>query len=61
MTRIENQCVDCALPCLGSTCPNRNVRVLYCDNCEYEADKLYVLDGSEVCKECLFEMLEVVE
>ena len=61
MTRFENQCVDCGLPCLGSACTNRNVRVLYCDECECEADKLYVLDGSEICEECLHKILEVIE
>jgi hypothetical protein len=62
MIRTENQCVDCGvLPCLGSACPHRNVRVLYCDNCECESDKLYVFNGSELCKECLLEGLEVIE
>ena len=61
MTRFENQCVDCGLPCLGSSCPNRNVRVLYCDNCEGETDKLYVLNGDELCEECLLEGLEVIK
>lgn len=61
MVRIENHCVDCDLPCLGSSCPNRNVRVLYCDNCEGEADKLYKYGGEEVCEECLLEMFEIIK
>ena len=62
MVAYENQCVDCGLPCLGSTCIYRNVRVLYCDGCGDEADKLYLLDdGGEYCKTCVLERLEVVE
>lgn len=61
MVRTENHCVDCGLPCLGSSCPNRNVRVLRCDQCEEETDKLYKLEGEELCEECLFEALEVIE
>ncbi len=63
MTRFENLCVDCCgvQPCLGSSCPNRNVRVLYCDECEQAVDKLYELNGSELCEECLFKDLEVIE
>ncbi|MEE0264369.1 MAG: hypothetical protein UD936_01980 [Acutalibacteraceae bacterium] len=62
MTRFENQCVNCGmLPCLGSSCPNRNVRVLNCDDCGQAADKLYVLNGDEICERCLLKGLEVIE
>jgi hypothetical protein len=36
MTKIENECCGCATesyPCLGSACPNRNVKHYYCDKC----------------------------
>lgn len=53
----ENHCVDCGLPCLGSSCPNRNVEVCYCDKCKCELpyDGIYEVDGEELCEECLKE------
>ena len=45
MERIENECVDCGLPCLGDACPYRNVRRLYCDRCDSEAEMLYKVEG----------------
>lgn len=56
MVRYENDCVDCGLPCLGSACPNRNVKHLYCDNCKSEVEELYEYDDSELCEECLLNM-----
>lgn len=61
MVKTENQCVDCVLPCMGDTCPYRNVRVLYCDNCGNEVDKLYLYEGEETCEDCLFKLLPVIE
>lgn len=61
MIKTENRCVDCGQPCRGSACSNRNVRTLYCDRCEEETDKLYKFEGEELCEECLFEALEVIE
>lgn len=49
--RIENQCVDCGLPCLGSSCPNRNVPVDYCDDCGNEGAE-YHIDGADLCESC---------
>lgn len=60
MTKYENECVDCGLPCLGNSCPNRNVLRYYCDQCEDEA-KLYHFDGEELCLNCIEEKLDVVE
>lgn len=61
----ENRCCDCAVPaypCLGDSCSLRHCRVLYCDNCKDEVDKLYIgLSGRELCAECTLEELEVVE
>ena len=64
MIRYENQCCDCATesyPCLGSNCPNRNVRILECDSCGEEADVLYIVENEELCRECALERLEKVE
>lgn len=57
MQRIENHCVDCGLPCLGSSCPNRNVRVDYCDNCETNYAKYHV-DGNDLCETCTEKYLQ---
>ena len=49
--RIENHCVDCGLPCLGSSCPYRNAPVDYCDDCGDEGAK-YRSDGDDLCEDC---------
>ena len=64
MVKIEDECVGCPPErgCLGISCPNRNIRRLYCDNCGDEADMLYKLaDDEEVCEDCLKERFEVIE
>lgn len=66
MIDYENHCCDCAspgYPCKGDSCPNRNVRVLKCDRCGQEVDKLYLVDmfGEELCEECLLEGFETIE
>ena len=51
MITYENECCGCAVPaypCMGSTCPNRNVPYLYCDKCKEEVEKLYKCDGEEI-------------
>ena len=50
MKRIENECVNCGLPCLGNSCPYKNVVHFYCDRC-----------GEEICQDCLLKEFEVVE
>ena len=59
MVRYQNHCCGCAAPgypCLGSSCPNRNVPVYYCDECDYEIEgDIYDVDGEELCEECLKE------
>ena len=60
MVRHEDMCVECStsgLRCLGSSCPNRNVPVYYCDDCgdEIEGD-VYEVDGEELCEDCLKNM-----
>ena len=58
MVKTENHCVDCGLPCLGSSCPNQNVKVCYCDKCNEKLphDEIYELDDKELCEDCLKEM-----
>ena len=60
MLVYEDRCCGCAVPgypCLGSSCPNRNVPVYYCDKCKDEIDgNIYDVDGEELCEDCLKEM-----
>jgi len=42
-------------PCRGSSCPNRDVPVYYCDKCGEELEEVYEVDGEELCEECLKE------
>ncbi len=61
MVRIENHCCDCAVPgypCRGSSCPNRNVEVHYCDRCgeELDADDIHDDGGYEYCDFCRDEL-----
>lgn len=60
MIKKENECVDCGLPCLGSSCPNRNVIRIYCDKCGDEG-KIYHYDGEHLCISCIEETLEEVD
>lgn len=58
MVKTENHCVNCGLPCLGSDCPNQNVKVCYCDKCgeEISFDDTYYYEGMDVCEDCLKDM-----
>lgn len=60
MKKIENECVSCGLPCLGSSCPYREVIRFYCDRCG-EEKTLYHYEDEELCKDCLLEEFEIVE
>ena len=56
MVKYENHCCSCATdsyPCLGSSCPNVNVEVYYCDRCKEQIEEVYDVDGQEICEECL--------
>lgn len=59
MLVYEDMCVDCGLPCLGKSCPNRNVPVYYCDDCGDDAP-LYYFEGEELCLDCIEKRLERV-
>jgi hypothetical protein len=63
----ENHCVSCATesyPCIGNSCPNRHVKVLTCDCCGEEVDKLYrsdYLGDVDYCADCALKEFEEVE
>ena len=52
-----DECVGCSgmgLPCLGSSCPNRNAIHYKCDGCGDEDVPLYEYDdGSQLCEGCI--------
>lgn len=62
MKKYEDECVSCGLPCLGSSCPNRNVPHYYCDKCkqEFEADELFITDDGDLCLDCLLKGFKTV-
>lgn len=56
MTVYENECCDCAtgaFPCMGNSCPMRNVPHYLCDRCKTE-DTLYKYDDEVLCIDCIF-------
>ena len=57
-----NECVDCGLPCLGDSCPKRNVSALVCDDCgdRFSADDLYEVEDGQYCKDGIFDHLAKV-
>lgn len=59
MKKIEDECVNCPMGCVGDVCPNKNVVRFYCDNCG-EEEMLYIYDGEELCQECLLEKFDKV-
>lgn len=60
MRTVNDECVDCGLPCMGNQCPNMNVVRHYCDNCGEETE-LYYFDDEELCIYCIIEKLKRVE
>ena len=57
MMKTTNECVGCVsvgLPCLGVSCPKRNVTRYYCDECdeEYEREKLRQVGHKHICQKC---------
>ena len=61
MKKVENDCVDCGLPCIGEGCEHYNVTHYYCDKCgdECDGDDMYELDGQELCQYCVLELTRI--
>ena len=51
--------MQCGLPCLGSACKYKDVRVYYCDQCE-TAYAEYRINNEDYCEECAAEYLKEV-
>lgn len=63
MVKYEDECCGCATenyPCVGSACPNRHVKHLYCDECNDDVEELYDFEGVQLCKECLLKKFEKI-
>lgn len=58
MIAFEDYCVGCPreIGCLGPSCPNKNVPVIYCDKCGCYADYRY--EGGDYCEDCLNNVLQ---
>lgn len=54
--RRESSCVSCGLPCT-SRCSYYGSEEIYlvCDKCGSDADKLYDVNGQELCIDCAIE------
>ena len=55
MVQVENDCVGCEY-CIN--CGRREVSHWYCDDCGEEAEKLYNVDGEDLCESCIEQRFE---
>ena len=62
MRTVNNECVDCGLPCIGDACRYKNVIRYYCDKCkeEFNSDELYDVDGEMLCIDCLMKQFKTI-
>lgn len=64
MITERDECCGCATesyPCLGDSYPRRHTAVLICDECGDEVEKLYKVDGMQLCSRCALNELEEVD
>lgn len=53
MIKHEDNCVQCDLPCLGKSCPNKTSSIYICDKCNNEINRIaYKVDGNDLCEDC---------
>lgn len=56
---VRDECVGCPpnMGCLGSGCPNRNIKIMTCDFCDNteEDETIYhdVENDEDICESCL--------
>jgi hypothetical protein len=64
MIKHIDECMECAsplYPCQGEACRFKRRKILVCDRCGYEADKLYLFENRfQLCDECLMEQFDTV-
>ena len=58
MIKYENECVGCPEEMGCIHCGRDKTQHLYCDKCGADCEELYVLDGQELCEDCLKNSLE---
>lgn len=64
MVETRNECCGCATstyPCMGNSCPLRNMKVYICDDCKNEVDELYEFETEELCIDCIKTRLKIIE
>lgn len=64
MITERDECCGCATesyPFLGDSCSRRHTAVLICDECGDEVEKLYKVDGMQLCSRCALNELEEVD
>ena len=60
--RYSDDCVMCDCNCCGCTYnSDEEYEVLICDDCKYESDALYEIDGREYCWDCATDYLKAHE
>lgn len=63
MVKIMNECCNCATPgypCRGKACERQHVKHLICNRCGMDVEELYVIDGQEICLDCLPHVVETI-
>lgn len=55
MLKTVNRCVDCTIPCVGGFCRTADSYEVCCDSCGQTAERFYLLDGENLCRQCFIE------
>lgn len=56
MIKKMNDCVDCAMPCVGGFCRLTDSTYVCCDRCGERAELFYLLNGEELCRDCFVDI-----
>ena len=56
MIKYVSQCVGCEW-CIPA-CPYKKVRVMICDCCGNEVDRLFWYEGEQLCEDCAIDMFK---
>lgn len=59
MVRYEDACFSCGSDCNGyCSLRDKEYKILTCDKCKRETDRLWNYFGKELCEDCLLEKFE---